>query len=66
VPGAQAALIALLEPVIGPVWVWLVFAERPGTAGLLGGVLVLAAILFNAAMGMRRRERLPTQPETAP
>jgi len=56
VPGAQAGLIALLEPVLGPIWVWLAFAERPGDYGLIGGALVIAAILLNALTGMRRRE----------
>lgn len=58
VPGAQAGLIALIEPVLGPIWVWLAFAERPGDFGLIGGALVIAAILLNAAMGMRRRQQV--------
>jgi drug/metabolite transporter (DMT)-like permease len=63
IPGAQAGLIALLEPVLGPIWVWLAFAERPGDFGLIGGVLVVAAILLNALIGMRRREHgLATNP----
>lgn len=57
VPGAQAGLIALLEPVLGPIWVWLAFAERPGSYGLIGGTLVIVAILLNAVTGMRRREQ---------
>jgi drug/metabolite transporter (DMT)-like permease len=48
--------VALLEPVLGPIWVWLAFAERPGDLGLIGAALVIAAILFNALMAMRRRE----------
>ncbi len=59
-PGAQAGLIALLEPVLGPIWVWLAFSERPGDLGLIGAALVIAAILFNALMAMRRNESAAT------
>jgi len=65
VPGAQAALVALLEPVLGPVWVWLAFAERPGDLGLVGAALVIAAILFNAVMAMRRGRSAKSLAEAA-
>ena len=31
-PPAEVALLSLLEVVLGPLWVWLAYAERPGTA----------------------------------
>lgn len=55
VPGAQAALIALLEIVLGPIWVWLIYGERMGDLGLLGSAVVLAAILANGAVEIRRQ-----------
>ncbi len=49
VPATQGALLGLLEPVLNPVWVWLVFrSERPGPFALLGGGLVLAGVLLEA------------------
>jgi len=54
-PAAQVGLIALLETTLGPLWVWLVFAERPGDATLLGGAIILAALVANEAVGLRRR-----------
>ena len=42
-PAAQVGLIALLEVVLGPLWVWLALDERPGT--LVGGAIVIAAIV---------------------
>jgi drug/metabolite transporter (DMT)-like permease len=45
VPSSEAALIALLDVVLGPLWVWLVFAENPGTPALAGGALVLLAVV---------------------
>jgi drug/metabolite transporter (DMT)-like permease len=44
---AQVGLIALLETTLGPFWVWLVYSEEPGAATLLGGGIVLAALLAN-------------------
>jgi drug/metabolite transporter (DMT)-like permease len=46
IPAAQVALITLLEVVLGPIWVWLAYAEQPDTATLIGGAIVIVAILF--------------------
>jgi drug/metabolite transporter (DMT)-like permease len=45
IPATLAALIGVAEPVLGPVWVWLVHGEVPGSRTLLGGGVVLAALL---------------------
>jgi drug/metabolite transporter (DMT)-like permease len=45
IPSALAALIGVAEPVLGPVWVWLVHGETPGIRTVLGGALVFAALL---------------------
>ena len=45
IPTAQVALISLLEVVLGPLWVWIALGERPDTATLIGGAIVIAAIL---------------------
>jgi drug/metabolite transporter (DMT)-like permease len=48
IPAAELALIALLEVVLGPLWVWLVLAEQPSTATLLGGAVVIIAVVLQA------------------
>ena len=50
IPAAEVGLITLLEIVLGPLWVWLVLAERPSTATMVGGVIVLGAVLVQAAV----------------
>jgi drug/metabolite transporter (DMT)-like permease len=45
IPAGEVALITLLEIVLGPLWVWLFLSERPSTATLVGGAIVLAAVL---------------------
>jgi drug/metabolite transporter (DMT)-like permease len=47
-PAAEVALITLLEVVLGPLWVWLALAERPSTATLAGGAIVIAAVAVQA------------------
>lgn len=46
-PAAQASLVALLETVLGPLWVWLAIGETPSATGLLGGAVVLGALVAN-------------------
>jgi len=56
IPAAQSALVGMLETVLGPLWVWLVLNERPGAATLMGGALILAALLANTLLDGVTRE----------
>jgi len=42
-PALDASLLLLLEPVLNPVWTWLVRGERPATWTLVGGAAILVA-----------------------
>ena len=46
IPAAQVGLITLLEVVLGPLWVWLALNERPTTLTLVGGAIVIVAIVI--------------------
>jgi drug/metabolite transporter (DMT)-like permease len=48
IPAGEVALITLLEIVLGPLWVWVFLSERPPTATLVGGAIVLGAVLLEA------------------
>lgn len=48
IPAGEVALITLLEIVLGPLWVWLALSERPSAATLVGGAIVLAAVVFES------------------
>jgi len=39
----EATLLLFIEPVLNPVWTWLVHGERPGAWSLAGGFVILAA-----------------------
>jgi drug/metabolite transporter (DMT)-like permease len=67
IPPAQVAVISLLEIVLGPLWVWLAYDERPGTATVAGGAVVVAAVVVQAwRPGPPGRVRPATVPESVP
>ena len=44
-PSGQASLIATLETPLMPFWVWVAFQETPTARALVGGMLVLGAVI---------------------
>jgi drug/metabolite transporter (DMT)-like permease len=58
-PSGQASLIATLEMPLMPFWVWLAFAEVPSLRALVGGALVLGAVVADIAAGTRARPAEP-------
>jgi len=46
----ELGLFMLIEPVLNPVWAWLVHGERPGPATLVGGALILGATLVRSVV----------------
>ena len=55
VPSAQVPLLALGETALAPLWVWWFVAEVPAVNTLIGGGLVLVAVLFQGVVGLRGR-----------
>src|SRR4029079_7050429 len=53
IPAGRAALLGLLELVLGPIWVWIVYGERPGDLTLLGGVVVIGSAAANVWLDSR-------------
>lgn len=53
IPSSEAGLIGLLDVVLGPFWVWLGFGEEPGTLAMIGGGVVLAAVLWYLSQELR-------------
>jgi drug/metabolite transporter (DMT)-like permease len=66
IPAAKLASVALLEIVLGPVWVWLAGAEQPTVPVLAGGALILVAVAGQTLAGplaAGRRARREPRPE---
>ena len=55
----EVALFMLIEPVLNPVWAWLVHGETPGPATLVGGALILGATVLRSVVDARSPERPP-------
>ncbi len=62
VSALEASLLILLEPVLNPVWAWLVHGEALGPWTVLGGVAIVGATagraLWEARAARRARRRL--------
>jgi drug/metabolite transporter (DMT)-like permease len=54
-PSGQASLIATLETPLMPFWVWLAFQEVPSSRALIGGALVMGAVLADIIADGRAR-----------
>ncbi len=57
-PAVEASLLVLLEPVLNPVWTFLLAGERPGPWAIAGGAVVLGATAWRTlapALGLRAR-----------
>ncbi|MBL8310803.1 MAG: DMT family transporter [Burkholderiales bacterium] len=51
----EVALLGLLEVLMGPLWSWLGAGEAPGAPTLVGGAIVLAALVANEIVPNGRR-----------
>jgi len=45
-PSAMVGIIMLSESVLGPLWAFLFVNERPSMYGLIGGAIILSAVLI--------------------
>jgi drug/metabolite transporter (DMT)-like permease len=59
IPAAEAGLISMLDVVLGPLWVLLAFGEKPGPMAVVGGALVMAALIWQLAPDIARGRRRP-------
>ena len=59
VPAAQVSLLALTETALAPLWVWIFVGETPARNTLLGGFIVLAAVVLQGVAGLRVRGASP-------
>ncbi len=55
IPALEAGLIGMLEPVLNPVWVFLVLGERPGWWAAAGGLVIIIAVGARTYAAERRQ-----------
>ncbi len=51
VPAMESTLILTLEPILNPIWVFLILGESPGQHALIGGIIVVGAVTARALAG---------------
>lgn len=56
-PAAEIALLGLLEVLFGVTWAWLGAGEQPSSATLIGGMMVIGALILNEMMALRQKRR---------
>ncbi len=43
----DASVIGFIEPLLNPIWVFLIVGEKPSGWAILGGIIILAAVIFH-------------------
>jgi drug/metabolite transporter, DME family len=57
IPAAELTLLALIEVLLAPLWVFLFLGETASAETFVGGAVLLAAVALNAVMGARAQHR---------
>lgn len=52
----DAGIIGYIEPVLNPIWVFLLIGERPSNWALLGGAVIILAVVAHMLMDARGRQ----------
>jgi drug/metabolite transporter (DMT)-like permease len=65
-PAADAGLITVLEAVLAPIWAWLAVGEDPGPRAIVGGAIVLAAVVCYSLAQRRAPRGGPVSPVASP
>jgi drug/metabolite transporter (DMT)-like permease len=57
VTALEAILIPIIEPVLNPIWVFLLLKEKPGAWAVLGGIIVLVSVSIRSMPSFRPKLR---------
>ena len=56
IPAAQVGLLAMVEPVLAPIWVWMGVGEVPSLATIVGGAIIFSAITIDGILNIKSSE----------
>jgi drug/metabolite transporter (DMT)-like permease len=59
VTALDSILIPIIEPILNPLWVFLLIGERPGPWAVAGGIVVLAAVTIRSVLIVREKTPPP-------
>jgi drug/metabolite transporter (DMT)-like permease len=49
----DASVIGFIEPLLNPIWVFLIVGEKPSSWAILGGIIILGAVVFHTLRGQK-------------
>ena len=58
----DAGIVCYIEPVLNPLWVFLVLGEQPSRWALLGGSIIIAAVICHMLLDAHNKRRTATPP----
>ncbi len=58
----DAGIVCYIEPVLNPVWVFLVLRERPSRWALIGGAIIIVAVIIHMLLDAHSKRRLRLEP----
>ena len=61
-PALEISLLLLLEPVLNPMWTWIIRSEAPEGWTIIGGAVIVGATAVKVVYDASRRERRPVPP----
>jgi DME family drug/metabolite transporter len=59
----DAGIICYIEPVLNPVWVFFVLGEKPSRWALLGGAIIIAAVITHMLLDARSKRQASLEAE---
>lgn len=57
----DAGIVGYIEPVLNPIWVFLVLGERPSQWALIGGAIIISAVVAHTTLKAKEGRRLITE-----
>ena len=57
ISGPEVAMFYLLETILAPVWIWMIFSEAPTRLGLVGGAIIVTALVSHSVWQLSAHRR---------
>lgn len=57
----ESVLLAMMEPILNPVWVFIGYGEKPGLWTILGGLVILSMLAVQVIVGEKGRQKPEVQ-----
>jgi drug/metabolite transporter (DMT)-like permease len=61
VKAIDAVLMQVIDPLLNPIWVFLIIGEAPGSWAILGGLIVLTAVTYRNIRVNRNNKKAPRE-----